>query len=143
MRLSRRYRRHSLAVASILIAVLLIQAVGQYLHLSGHDHTGVGDSAQVIESHHHSGAGCVAHADHDSDPAARHWVEPGCDHEPSHAGRCVLSWLWHQSFEPEEGLASLITADVVAQLLAPHTRAAHSSVPLFHLAPKQSPPHVA
>jgi hypothetical protein len=132
-----------LGVATILVAALLTQAVGQYLHLSGHDHTGVGDSAQVIESHHHSGAGCVEHANHDSAAAARHRVEPGCDHEPSHAERCVLSWLWHQSFEPEEGLAYIIAAIDVAQLLTPHTTAAHSSVPIFQLAPKQSPPHVA
>ena len=142
MRLSRLYQRQRLALAMTLIAALLVQVFGQYLHLSGHDHSGVGDSALVIESHHHLGADCVDHPDHDRGLAFADRVEPGCDHEPSHAERCALSWLWHQIFEPGEGQAVAITAIDAARFSPPLATADHSSVPLFRLAPKQSPPHV-
>lgn len=142
MSLARFYSQQRVSIALVITSAFVVQLVGQYLHLSNHNHFMNAHSAMVVESHHGDSHDCVAHTRlaQSGKINAQGRLERGCSHAPSEAKPCPLGQLRNQIPDHPNCDAVCIATESCKLRVRPMSSRRHRLISLYRLAPKQSPP---
>lgn len=142
MSLARFHSRQRVPIALVITSAFVVQLVGQYLHLSNHNHFMGEHSAEVVESHHGDSRDCVEHTRQaQSGEASSHGrLKRGCSHTPSEAKPCPLQHLRHQQSDHPSCNAVSVAAHSWKLHVRPTSDRRHRLESIYRLAPKQSPP---